>query len=141
MGDLTRFTGAERSIGYRWFVDAANRAPYPPDEAALLSRVYASGLRELVAVRGPGSPAAQLADALLETSAEFRRVWGLHEVGLQPPERKRFAHPEIGIVELSCQTLLDPEQSHRLLVYTATPGSDSYAKLQLLSVIGAQTVA
>lgn len=33
---------------------------------------------------------------------------------------------------------LDPQQSHVLLVYTAVPGSESYDKLQLLSVIGAQ---
>ena len=32
--------------------------------------------------------------------------------------------------------LLDPEQSHSLLVYTATPGSESHEKLQLLAVVG-----
>jgi hypothetical protein len=49
---------------------------------------------------------------------------------------RRFEHPEVGTLELNCQTLLDPEQSHRLLVYTAEPGSESYEKLQLLAVIG-----
>ena len=48
-------------------------------------------------------------------------------------------HPEVGALELHCQTLLDPDQSHPLLVYTAVPGSESYEKLQLLSVIGAST--
>ena len=33
-----------------------------------------------------------------------------------------------------------PEQSHHLFVYTAVPRSESYEKLQLLSVIGAQTL-
>jgi len=74
-------------------------------------------------------------------SAEFRTLWNEHEVGLQPPDVKRFDHPEVGPLELQCQTLLDPDQSHRLLVYTAMPGSDSYAKLQLLAVIGAQTLS
>ncbi|WP_439332431.1 hypothetical protein [Saccharopolyspora antimicrobica] len=36
---------------------------------------------------------------------------------------------------MTCQTLLDPDQSHMLLVYTAAPGSESYEKLRLLSVI------
>jgi hypothetical protein len=31
--------------------------------------------------------------------------------------------------------------SHNLLVYTATPGSESAGKLELLSVIGAETTA
>ena len=57
-----------------------------------------------------------------------------------PTTIKRFVHPELGALELNCQTLLDPQQSHRLLVYTAVPGSESYDKLQLLSVIGTQTV-
>jgi hypothetical protein len=46
-------------------------------------------------------------------------------------------HRELGALELECQTLLDPEQSHALLVYTAAPGSESAEKLRLLSVIGA----
>ncbi len=49
---------------------------------------------------------------------------------------KHFMHPEVGPLEFECQTLLEPEQSHLLLVYTAVPGSESYAKLRLLSVIG-----
>jgi hypothetical protein len=41
----------------------------------------------------------------------------------------------VGAIDLDCQTLLDPDQSHRLLVYTTVPGSESYEKLRLLSVI------
>lgn len=48
-----------------------------------------------------------------------------------------FSDPEVAALELNCQTLLDPEQSNCLLVYTAVPGSASYEKLRLLSVIGA----
>lgn len=138
-GDSTRFTGASRSLGYRWFTDERMSAAYPPEERRLLSRVYVAGLRELVTLRGPGSAAAQLVDAVHERSEEFRALWAQHEVGVHPPQLKRFVHPEVGTLELSCQTLLDPEQSHRLLVYTAEPGSESYEKLQLLAVIGTQT--
>ncbi len=67
-------------------------------------------------------------------------MWNDHEIGLRPREVKRFNHPELGIMELSCQTLLDPDQSHLLLVYTAVPGSESHEKLQLLSVMGPQAV-
>lgn len=140
-GHASQREGPDRSIGYRWFTDPSARAPYPPDEQEVLSRVYASGLRELVAVRGPESRAAHLADLLLARSDDFRRLWATHEVGVRPPEIKRFVHPEVGALELSCQTLLDPDQSHRLLVYTAEPGSESHDKLRLLAVIGTQTLA
>ncbi|MFI6512504.1 helix-turn-helix transcriptional regulator [Streptosporangium sp. NPDC050855] len=139
-GDATRFTGPERSLGYRWFTDPTAGAAYPPEERLFLSRVYAAGLREVAALRGPDSKAEQLAALLREQSEEFRDLWDSHEVGIRPTRLKRFAHPEVGMLELNCQTLLDPDQSHRLLVYTAEPGSESHEKLQLLAVIGAHAI-
>nr|WP_245597142.1 helix-turn-helix transcriptional regulator [Jiangella gansuensis] len=139
-GDLTAYTGPARSIGYRWFTDPATRQLYDPDDHPFLTRMFASGLRGVVTLRGPGSRAAHLADLLLARSEEFREVWNDHEVGIRPHEVKHFVHPELGALELNCQVLLDPGQSHSLLVYTAVPGSESHEKLQLLSVIGAQAV-
>ncbi|MER7177786.1 helix-turn-helix transcriptional regulator [Streptomyces mesophilus] len=139
-GDLTAYTGPARSIGYRWFTDPAARALYAPEDHAFLTRMFASGLRGVLTLRGPGSRAAHLAELLLAQSEEFRAVWDAHEVGIRPHEVKRFVHPEVGALELTCQTLLEPGQSHYLLVYTALPGSESYEKLELLSVIGTQTL-
>ncbi|MFC8190297.1 helix-turn-helix transcriptional regulator [Cellulomonas sp. NPDC057328] len=136
-GDATAYTGPSRSIGYRWFADPDGRALYPPEDHAALSRLYASHLRRLVTLRGPGSRAARLADLALAASPELRRLWETHEVGLRPEEVKRFVHPQVGLLELHCQTMVDPEQSHLLLVYTAVPGTESYEKLQLLAVVGA----
>ncbi|MGX1675430.1 helix-turn-helix transcriptional regulator [Streptomyces sp. NPDC055400] len=137
-GDLTAYSGPARSIGYRWFTDPATRRLYASDDHAFLSRMFVSGLRGVATLRGPGSRAAHLADLLLAQSEEFRQVWNEHEVGIRPNEVKHFVHPEVGALELTCQTLVDPNQSHLLIVYTATPGSESYEKLQLLSVIGTQ---
>jgi transcriptional regulator with XRE-family HTH domain len=139
-GDTTAFSGPMRSVGYRWFADPAARELYAEQDHALLSRVYVSGLRQIATLRGPESRAATFVELLLASSAEFRSLWEEHEVGITPREVKRFRHPEVGLLELNCQSLLDPDQSHRLLVYTAVPGSESYERLQLLSVIGAQTL-
>ena len=139
-GDTTRYTGAARSSGYRWFTDPAARDLYAPDEHSFLTRMYASGLREIATLRGPDSRAAYLADLLLTESEEFRRVWEDHEIGIRPKEVKHFVHPEVGALELTCQRLVDPDQAHSLLVYTAVPGSESHDKLTLLSVIGTQAL-
>ncbi|MCX4918764.1 helix-turn-helix transcriptional regulator [Streptomyces sp. NBC_00687] len=136
-GDLTGYRGPARSLGYRWFTDPPTRARYAADDHQYLSRMYASGLREVVAKRGPRSRAARLAELLLNESEEFRALWDLHEVGVLPTSGKRFVHPDVGLLDLECQTLLDPYQSHLLLVYTAVPGSETHEKLQLLSVISA----
>lgn len=138
VGDRSHFVGLARSLGYRWFTDPGSRDLHPTEDHAHYSRLYASGLREIASRRGPESRAAQLAAELRARSEEFRSVWDEHEVGMKPRELKRYCHPEVGLLELTCQTLLDPDQSHRLLVYTAAPGSESYGKLRLLSVIGAR---
>lgn len=139
-GDTTRFAGPSRSIGYRWFTDRGSRGLYAEEDHPFLSRLWVSGLREVATRRGPGSRAAHLVD-LLADDAEFGELWAGHEIGLRPNELKRFVHPEVGALELHCQTLHDPAQSHALLVYTARPGSESADKLRLLSVIGAQTLS
>jgi transcriptional regulator with XRE-family HTH domain len=138
-GDTVHLDGPSRSLGYRWFTDAATRARYPPEDHEFHARLYASGLREVLARRGPGSRAAGYVELLLEESEEFRRVWDRQEVGVRPRETKRLVHPEVGPLELQCQSLLDPEQSHWLLVYTAVPGSESHERLRLLAVLGTQT--
>ncbi|MFB8125801.1 helix-turn-helix transcriptional regulator [Streptomyces bacillaris] len=140
-GDTTRYTGLARSVGYRWFTEPATRWLYVAEDHDFLSRMFASGLRELATLRGAGSRAAHCAELLLGRSDEFRRLWEQHEVGIRPHEVKRFIHPEVGVLELNCRRLLDPDQSHSLLVYTAVPGSESYDRLRLLSVIGAQAMS
>ncbi|MDT0386019.1 helix-turn-helix transcriptional regulator [Streptomyces sp. DSM 41921] len=139
-GDTTQYTGPARSSGYRWFTDPSARDLYAPEQHAFMTRMYAAGLRAIVTLRGPDSRAAYLADLLLDSSEEFRRVWDDHEIGIRPREVKHFVHPEVGALELNCQRLIDPDQAHSLMVYTAVPGTESYEKLQVLSVIGTQTL-
>ncbi|MCE0510668.1 helix-turn-helix transcriptional regulator [Microbacterium sp. KKR3/1] len=134
-GDTTRFTGLNRSLGYRWFSEPATRDLYDPAEHEFLSRLWVSSLREAIARRGTSSRASLMAESLQDRSAEFRELWDRQEVGLQARETKHFVHPELGVLELNCQSLIDPEQSQFLLVYTAAPGSESHDKLALLSTL------
>ncbi|MBB5867464.1 transcriptional regulator with XRE-family HTH domain [Allocatelliglobosispora scoriae] len=136
VGDATRHAGPSRSIGYRWFTDPAARDLHPPEDHEFYSRLYVSGLRGVLTRRGPESKAAHLAELLTARSEEFRSLWKEHQIGLTPRDLKRYRHPEVGLLELNCQILLDPQDSHSLLVYTAAPGSESHDKLQLLAVIG-----
>lgn len=140
VGDLTAFRGPSRSILYRWFTDPATRARYEPADHEKMSRTFASGLREIAGARGPTSRAAELAELLLAQSEEFRGFWDRYEIGVRPREGKRFIHPGLGAIDLTCQVLVDPSQSHTLLVYTAVPGTESHEKLQLLAVVGTQTL-
>lgn len=135
-GDMGARRGPSRCIGYRWFTDPDARSLHPSEDHEFYSRMYVSGLRGIATLRGPSSRAQQLVDLLTARSDEFRDLWSEHQVGIRPKTVKRYQHPTVGLLELNCQVLQDPEQSHSLLVYTATAGSESYERLQLLSVVG-----
>jgi transcriptional regulator with XRE-family HTH domain len=140
-GDETRFTGLARSVVYRWFTDPAARDVYPREDHDTQSRAFVAGARAVFTKYGANSLAAATVDALLTESAEFAELWSAHEVNATHGYEKRLQHPEVGVLTVQCQRLLDPDQSQSLLVFTATPGTDSYDKLQLLCVIGNSLVA
>ena len=104
-------------------------------------RAFTAGLRTVSAKHGPRSRAAAVVEALLTESQEFSEIWEAHDVSAIHPREKRVQHPEVGILELQCQFLIDPEQGQTLLVLTATPGTESSDLLQLLTVIGTQALA
>lgn len=80
-----------------------------------------------------------MVDELLATSREFAELWADHDVTWRPgPERKTFLHPEVGALELDCEQLTATREDQLVLVYTATPGTDSAEKLRLLGVVGDQ---
>ncbi|MEV0482959.1 helix-turn-helix transcriptional regulator [Streptomyces sp. NPDC050508] len=139
LGEQTHYTGDARSAPYRWFTDPAARERYLPDDYGLNSRVYVAMLRAAATREGPRSQAARLVASLLRLSAEFASLWDRQEVGLRWSEAKRFVHPQVGRIDLFCQNLQEPDQSQTLLVFTATPGTESHDKLALLNVLGADS--
>ncbi|MET8629902.1 helix-turn-helix transcriptional regulator [Kitasatospora sp. NPDC004669] len=139
LGEQTHYTGEARSAPYRWFTDPAARRRYLPDDHGLNSRVNVALLRAAATREGPRSQAARLVASLLRQSTEFASLWDRQEVGLHWSDAKRFVHPEVGRIDLFCQNLQDPDQSQSLLIFTATPGTDSYDKLALLNVLGADS--
>ncbi|MHA6761527.1 helix-turn-helix transcriptional regulator [Streptacidiphilus sp. PAMC 29251] len=136
LGNDTDYTGHDRSLVYRWFTAPAARRIYPEEDHPLHGRIFTSQLRAVYARQGPDSRAGRIVDALLDRSEEFTELWGAHEIGLGHSGPKRIQHPDLGVLELHCQVLFDADQAQALLVYTATPGTESHEKLRLLSVTG-----
>jgi hypothetical protein len=137
LGVHTGHTGPERSVFYRWFTgDPVERALWPAEDHDLHSRRYAAGLRASQA--RDDEELRALVETLLRESPEFARVWEEHEVRLPSTTRKRIAHPRVGLIELDCQILTAENQTERLVVFTATPGSEDAERLALLGVIGTQ---
>jgi hypothetical protein len=138
MGDDSGYTGLARSLHYRWFTDPAARLIYPEDDHPMHGRLFTASLHDAYTRDGAGSRAAAIVEALLSASPEFAAIWREHPVLGPFCAPKRVRHPRLGVLELHCQTLVDPDQSQLLLVFTAVPGSESYEKLQLLPAFGDQ---
>jgi transcriptional regulator with XRE-family HTH domain len=138
LGDETGYRGLASSAGYRWFLDPSSRDLYPARDHEANSRIQASLLRESLLRYGDGSFTAQVVTALLDQSDEFLALWDRQEVGLSFPPDKHLDHPEVGGLDLYCQTLFDGGSGQFLLVFTAAPGSESYDRLALLNVVGRQ---
>jgi hypothetical protein len=136
LGEQSHFTGPSRAAAYRWFTDPSERLIYPAEDHDHHSRVHVSQLRNAAARLGPQSSATALIQQLLALSPEFVELWGVNQVGVRSSEQKRFMHSEVGELSLYCQVVLDPDQLQTLLVFTATPGTESADKVRLLSVVG-----
>lgn len=141
LGDETVHTGLSRAMVHRWFTDPTARAIYPPEDHGLHGRIFTSGLRTATTHAATRVRAAAIVADLHERSPEFAALWADHEIGVRHETSKRIVHPELGVLELDCQMLLDPDQGQALLVFTAAPGSDAESKLDLLRVIGTQPLA
>lgn len=138
LGKQTHFTGMGRSAAYRWFTQPPERDRYAPEDHELTSRTNVALLRTAATRDGRSSPAGGIATALRNESAEFARLWERQEVGLRFSAVKHLVHPEVGPLDLYCENLMDPDRRQSLLIFTASPGTDSQERLALLSVLAGQ---
>jgi hypothetical protein len=139
VGVQTGYTGLRRSMIYRWFTDRAQRRLHPDVDHPLHSRIHVASLRSVHGRAADDPEARELVDALLRESDEFVALWERHEVASRVRTLKRFVHPLIGPLTLDCQILTSENLSEKLVVFTASPGSQDADRLALLSVIGSQT--
>lgn len=77
---------------------------------------------------------------LLVASPEFAALWAEHEVAVRRSDAKRIIHPDVGLLDLLCEHLTSDVDGSTLVVLHPRPGTDCREKLDLLSVIGTQTL-
>ena len=134
--------GRTTSFLYRWFTDPAARAIYPAEEHDYHTRAFVADLRAAMARRGGNDPeVAALIAELSELSSEFTEHWSRHDVAFRRIERKRLLHRELGPLDVNCLNLFSEDGKQRLLWFTPAVGTDSVAKLEMLAVMGTQTLS
>ncbi|OXR43895.1 hypothetical protein B7C42_04134 [Nocardia cerradoensis] len=140
VGDHTRFTGMDRYLLWRWFTDPIGRETFPDADWDRLTRRHVADLRATAARRAGDADVTELVTKLRAVSPEFERLWSAHEVAVRISDAKRIRHPQVGLLDLVCETLVTPNASQHLLVYYPRPGTDAKERLELLRVIGTQSM-
>ncbi|ARP73109.1 XRE family transcriptional regulator [Streptomyces pluripotens] len=130
--------GPSASLVYRWFTDPDARAVYPAEDHPHHSRVFVADLQAVTARRGRDGEVKRMVAELRRLSGEFAALWDTHDVALRRSDHKRIVHPALGVIELDCHSLFSEDGCQRLLWFTAPPGTEGAAQLELLSVIGTQ---
>ncbi|MGW5448417.1 helix-turn-helix transcriptional regulator [Streptomyces asiaticus] len=130
--------GPAASLVYRWFTDPDARGIYPPEDHPHHSRVFVADLQAVAARRGGDLEVRRMVAALRRRSEEFTALWDTHDVALRRTDHKRIVHPSLGVIELDCHSLFSEDGHQRLLWFSAPPGTEGAAQLELLSVIGTQ---
>ncbi|MFF4487939.1 helix-turn-helix transcriptional regulator [Streptomyces sp. NPDC001544] len=138
LGPPPAATGPAASFVYRWFTDPAARAVYPAEDHPHHSRVFVADLQAVAARRGKDSAVVRMVAGLRRHSEEFAALWETRDVALRRSDHKRIVHPALGVIELDCHNLFSEDGRQRLLWFTAPPGTEGAAQLELLSVIGTQ---
>lgn len=139
-GDIASFTGRERNFPWLWFTSPAMRERFPSEDWAVHSRTHVADLRATYGRRGADPDAATLVADLLAASPEFAELWSRHEVAVRRADAKRMLHPEVGLLDLLCETLTSAVSGQTLVVLFPRPGTDAREKLDLLRVIGTQSM-
>jgi transcriptional regulator with XRE-family HTH domain len=138
VGVQTHHSGLRRSIIYRWFTDPAARRLHPDADHPMHSRIHVGALRVVHGRAAEDPEARELVEHLLRESPEFAELWERHEIATRAGTMKRFIHPLVGALTLDCQILTSENLTERLIVFTASPGSEDADRLALLGVLGSQ---
>lgn len=113
------------------FLDDVTRDLYPHWRSEA-GRAVAS-LRLLSGRFADDTELAALVGELTLKSSEFAAMWAEHPVDNCMSGHKTMNHPELGRLELGFEVLTMPDDSgHRILTYTAEPGSKDAAALSQL---------
>jgi transcriptional regulator with XRE-family HTH domain len=108
----------------------------PAGAEGVFTRQSAAQLRAASARYPADRVLGELVNELAAQSPDFAAGWRDHNVRPISTLRKYLRHPELGELELDCQTLLLPGTDLQLVMYTADPCSPSAAALARLGTRG-----
>jgi transcriptional regulator with XRE-family HTH domain len=140
MGDPSTQLGRDRNRVWLCFTGQPGRVRHTKQQT---TEAEAEMVADLQGVRGRYPDDEQLAglvEDLIRVSPRFAELWATRAVTTHVSDHKTIDHPEIGPVTLDCDVLTVSGSDLRLVAFTAAPGSQDAEKLELLRVVGLQSM-
>lgn len=142
LGDFSVLPAARRNLVWQRFAGAGpGRLVADADGRERLDRAAVADLRGAAARYPDDTRLHRMVRELRGLSPDFARLWAMRPVETRHADHKRFAHPELGVLELDCDVLVVPGDDQVLVVYSAAPDSPDAQALALLRVVGTEPVA
>jgi transcriptional regulator with XRE-family HTH domain len=130
----------ERNALLRLFTGDRGRARYTDDEFRVFEESMVADLRGTTS-RYPDDADVAALVRRLEAFPRFRELWARQIVEEHQGGHKIVEHPEVGAIDLDCDTLSTRGSNLRVLVLTPRPGTDARGKLDLLVALGTQELS
>lgn len=132
--------GRERNGAWRAFLGSGGRIRHTTQSQHALETAVVADLRAAARRYPADQRLRQLIAELRTNSDRFAALWESGAVGRHEASRKTIDHPQVGTMTLDCDLLSVAGSDLRIMVYTAEPGTEDAERLELLAVLGTQTM-
>ncbi len=132
--------GRERNGAWRAFLGSGGRVRHTAQSRRALETAVVADLRAAVRRYPADQRLRQLIGELRANSDRFAELWDSGAVGRHEASRKTIDHPQVGTMTLDCDLLSVAGSDLRIMIYTAEPGTEDAERLELLAVLGTQTM-
>ncbi|MFJ8104861.1 helix-turn-helix transcriptional regulator [Streptomyces sp. NPDC096132] len=132
--------GPERNGAWRIFLGGDGRVRHTEQSRRAMEAAVVGDLRAAAGKYPADRRLRELIAELRAGSERFAGLWDSGAVGHHEASRKTIDHPQVGTVTLDCDVLSVAGSDLRIMIYTAEPGSRDAERLELLAVLGLQTL-
>jgi transcriptional regulator with XRE-family HTH domain len=139
VGDLTCRPGGQRNLYWQRFLGTGNiRVALTPEEIEPAEQHAVGSLRTALS-RYPDDPdLRELIDQLIAGSPRFQILWRAGNSTAWRSTHKTIDHPDFGLLDLDCDTLLLPDTDQSMIVYSAAAGTREASALDMMRVTGTE---
>jgi hypothetical protein len=134
-------TGLDRNLVWRHFIHGHSGVEFDDIHAEEFAADLVAELRQAHGRYPADRDLDRLIARLRSASTDFERRWATARVAAHRSSRKTMTETIVGPITVDCDVLTVPDGDLRIVVYTAVPGSEDAAKLDLLRVAGVERFA